>query len=185
MEDIGQDTKQCPSCGKIIKAKAKKCRFCGQWFNEVETEKQPDAVITKEDSLEQDTKQCPYCGGVIAKGARKCKHCWADIREIKPQAIPIENQELATKQCPYCGETIKAIAKKCKHCGEMLINEEPNNINAQSDEYVFTWKLLFWNLAKLSFGLFVCYVIWQIFSSWCEDFANGLESFAQALFLFR
>lgn len=28
------DTKQCPHCGKEIKAAAKKCRYCGEWLDE-------------------------------------------------------------------------------------------------------------------------------------------------------
>lgn len=31
------DEKECPYCGEIIKTTAKKCRFCGEWFEENES----------------------------------------------------------------------------------------------------------------------------------------------------
>lgn len=60
------DEKECSFCGKIIKANAQKCRFCGHWLNEIEPEKQLESP---------ETKLCPYCGEEILSSATKCKHC--------------------------------------------------------------------------------------------------------------
>jgi len=38
IEDVPEDSKYCPYCGKIIKKIAKKCRYCGEWLNNENSE---------------------------------------------------------------------------------------------------------------------------------------------------
>lgn len=58
-----QNEKQCPYCGQTIKAQAQKCRFCGQWLNQVIEDYKPTTI------------HCPYCREEILPIAKKCKHC--------------------------------------------------------------------------------------------------------------
>lgn len=107
MEVQEQDTKQCPYCGETIKAKAKKCRFCGQWLDKTETEKQPEVPRKK---------QCPYCGEAIKVTAKKCMHCKSWLIEMEQESL---------KYCPFCRKPVSTQAEKCPHCGEWL-NDEPS-----------------------------------------------------------
>ena len=38
---IMDDMKKCPQCGEMVKAIAKKCRYCGHWFEEEDPSAQP------------------------------------------------------------------------------------------------------------------------------------------------
>lgn len=50
-----EDTKKWPYCGEEIKAKAKKCRFCGQWLEQTETV--VDNITTKADDIAIGTEE--------------------------------------------------------------------------------------------------------------------------------
>lgn len=41
------EMKKCPQCGKMVKAIAKKCRYCGHWFEEETPSAQPTAEFTQ------------------------------------------------------------------------------------------------------------------------------------------
>ena len=43
------ETKTCPYCGETILAIAKKCRYCGEWFDDPLPEP-------------KKAKECPVCG---------------------------------------------------------------------------------------------------------------------------
>ena len=113
---MSEETKCCPLCGETIKAQAQKCRFCGQWLNEVNTDQQTEV---------SETKQCPYCGETIKALAKKCRFCGQWLNEVETKK---SSETPKTKQCPYCGEEILFVAKKCKHCGEMLDNEARHEV---------------------------------------------------------
>ncbi|MBQ7449855.1 DUF4234 domain-containing protein [bacterium] len=100
-----QDTKICPICGEEINAKAKKCRFCGEWIEEYESETQDfqdvqetdekiysETSETEEYSI-QNTKRCPYCLKEIPEKAEKCKYCggWLDQKKYEDSdELPVE-----------------------------------------------------------------------------------------------
>ena len=92
MEDMEQDTKQCPFCGKIIKAKALKCKFCNKWFND-ENKEQEEKDIVK-------TKNCPVCGEEILAVAKKCKYC-GEILDNDGRLNTFNYYNSPQKQLPY------------------------------------------------------------------------------------
>lgn len=55
--------KRCPYCGEEILAVAKKCKHCGEWLPEAETE-EPKREIP-----------CPICGESINENLEICPHC--------------------------------------------------------------------------------------------------------------
>lgn len=57
--------KKCPQCAELVKAEAKKCRFCGHEF---------------ESSGSEYT--CSDCGSGVSKEDMVCPKCGADISEL-------------------------------------------------------------------------------------------------------
>lgn len=71
-----KETKICPFCGKEILIKAQKCKFCGSWLNQKNTQSE---------TIKQETmKTCPYCCQQIPKDAQKCQFCGEWIKQ-KPE----------------------------------------------------------------------------------------------------
>ena len=75
-------TKTCPFCGKEILIKAKKCKFCGSWLNQQET--QLESVQKLNTEKIEATKTCPYCCQQIPQNAQKCQFCGEWIKQ-KPE----------------------------------------------------------------------------------------------------
>jgi len=72
-----ESKKVCPFCGAEINASAKKCRFCGNWFDE--------------------EIECPYCAEKIKASAKKCRFCgeWiGDKPNEQPSASQKENKKI-------------------------------------------------------------------------------------------
>lgn len=57
--------KQCPYCGEMINAKAKKCNYCGEWI----VEQQENYI------------RCPYCHIPVPQYAEKCPSCGEWLRD--------------------------------------------------------------------------------------------------------
>lgn len=71
-----KQTKICPFCGKEILIKAQKCKFCGSWLNQQNTQSE---------TIEHETmKTCPYCCHQIPKDAQKSQFCGEWIKQ-KPE----------------------------------------------------------------------------------------------------
>ena len=51
---MGQDMKQCPFCGEMIKAAAIKCRYCQSWLNDKPVQTQQLETVKKEDIVQRD-----------------------------------------------------------------------------------------------------------------------------------
>lgn len=65
-----QEKKNCPYCGEEILAIAKKCKHCGEWLNNVETQKEEKPMVPCPicgEMIEEDISQCPYCHESIIK----------------------------------------------------------------------------------------------------------------------
>lgn len=124
---IEDETKRCPMCAETIKLEAKKCRFCGQLFDDkeviVEIEKRK-AEIEEAVRLEKSgLKKCQKCGNTdihkayIEDGSFGdwCPHCKKSL-------------QLMQKECPGCGnhDTYKAYTETgtlgdwCPHCNKSV-----------------------------------------------------------------
>lgn len=76
-ESLQGDTKQCPSCGNEIKAKARICRFCGARFE----------IATK--------GYCPHCHRMVEVGdENRCSECSGEVIDphVVSSFIPVLSQ---------------------------------------------------------------------------------------------
>ena len=86
------DTKKCPYCGEEIKAVAKKCRFCGQWFDEESNEVKANEEVKPQNdaSVEQ----------VVPKG-----------EEVKPQTESPIKQSASKEEVKDDNKTPYTVSK--------------------------------------------------------------------------
>lgn len=72
-----EQTKKCPECGQYVLAVARKCKYCGHWFDE-------------EKSSGEDTRRCPVCDEIIPEDVKACPCCDEPIVEISLETQPLE-----------------------------------------------------------------------------------------------
>ena len=75
---MDEGKKNCPFCGAEINNNAKKCRFCGNWFDE--------------------EIECPFCAEKIKASAKKCRFCgeWLDGKnQSKNSEIKRERKKIS------------------------------------------------------------------------------------------
>lgn len=77
-----KETKICPFCGKEISIRAKKCKYCGKWLNDLQQENNNKykSDIKHQNSdvdlrSQNNEKICPYCCQKIPINAQKCQFC--------------------------------------------------------------------------------------------------------------
>lgn len=82
-----EQTKKCPACGQYVLAVARKCKYCGHWFDE-------------EKSSGEDARRCPVCDEIIPEDASVCPFCnepvEAEPDETQPEEVPhhVHEQEI-------------------------------------------------------------------------------------------
>ena len=105
-----EEKKRCPYCGEEILAVAKKCKHCGEWLEQKDTQK----------------ISCPVCGEKIEADAKVCP-IWHETIEDTSQPIKLQyvNTPAGTKEsdngflyCKSCKQRLSVDAPSCPHCGE-------------------------------------------------------------------
>ena len=102
------DTKKCPYCGEEIKAVAKKCRFCGQWFDEESNEVKANEEVKPQNdaSVEQ----------VVPKGEEVKPQTESPIKQSAPkEEVKDDNKTPYTVSKPNSGTNSKVGDKSNKN----------------------------------------------------------------------
>jgi len=92
------DLKECPFCGKQIKAKAKLRRFCHA------------ALCERPAGHYEATKTCPFCAETIKAKAVRCRFCKSDF--INPVTVGPRRWALSGKP-PLVAAAVVAVATVC------------------------------------------------------------------------
>lgn len=74
-----EQNKKCPACGQYVLAVARKCKYCGHWFDE-------------EKSSGEDTRRCPVCDEIISKDVPVCPFCNEPVENEPVEPVPDEMQ---------------------------------------------------------------------------------------------
>jgi predicted RNA-binding Zn-ribbon protein involved in translation (DUF1610 family) len=138
---LENETKVCANCNNTIKLEAKKCRFCGHYFEPAEIEQQiEDRKRQEEDrklgiSLEKETKKCPMCSETINLLSKKCELCGENFdpaevaRQIEARRYDLlrqkEAHQISLGVCPWCGKVDLQVDHTgsywCPNCKKYLI----------------------------------------------------------------
>ena len=73
-----ESMKICPECGHEVLEVAKKCKYCGYWFN-------------NETSLVAGFQRCPVCDEIIPDDVKVCPCCDEPIVDISAETLPLES----------------------------------------------------------------------------------------------
>lgn len=94
-----EQNKKCPACGQYVLAVARKCKYCGHWFDE-------------EKSSGEDARRCPVCDEIIPKDVSICPFCNEPVGkepvepgpdDIQPEEVPyhVHEQEIDSEPDTY------------------------------------------------------------------------------------
>ncbi len=122
LDTNAEDTKTCPSCGKVMPKSNRFCAECGCDTNK-KPEKVKDTVKCSKCGFEYKNtmKFCPECGDKY----NPCPKCGADLPEGATDC-PTCGYEAPTP-CPYCGAALpNKNTRFCPECGKSLIKTCPS-----------------------------------------------------------
>ncbi len=122
LDTNAEDTKTCPSCGKVMPKSNRFCAECGCDTNK-KPEKVKDTVKCSKCGFEYKNtmKFCPECGDKY----NPCPKCGADLPEGVTDC-PTCGYEAPTP-CPYCGAALpNKNTRFCPECGKSLIKTCPS-----------------------------------------------------------
>lgn len=102
MSELGGDEKECPFCAEVIKARAIKCKHCGESLAQSTTQRPvgtpapalsvPASPPVAPTALHGPQKVCCFCDESIGRDAHVCPRCGKDFDSPAPIFVPASIQ---------------------------------------------------------------------------------------------